>query len=80
MQYHWLQNVKKAMELELQEICLLAQLAERLPTANMRMQIIEKIAEEAIEANTWNCIYACFDSSHVPGHGCYNQESTQEKK
>lgn len=81
MQQRWLQDVRTAMNLELQEICLLAQLAERLPTAAMRMRVIEKIAEEAMEASTWNCIHACFDCTHAPGHGCYSQESsTQVKK
>jgi len=71
--HYWLEQVKEAMQLELQEIALMAQLVQQLPTAAMRMQVIEKIAEEAVEANTWNCIYACFEGMNGPGF--YNQET-----
>ncbi|MEW6172910.1 MAG: hypothetical protein AB1510_07545 [Bacillota bacterium] len=62
---YWLEKVRRAMCLELREIKLMAQLAEEIPTAGARMQIIEKIAEEASQANTWNCILACFEG--MPG-------------
>ncbi|SFR07948.1 hypothetical protein [Desulfoscipio geothermicus] len=75
--HYWLKQVKEAMQLELQEIGLMAQLAQQLPTAAMRMQVIGKIAEEAVEANTWNSIYASFEGMYGPGF--YNQETATQK-
>lgn len=78
----WLRKVKMAMEIELREIVLLAQLAEQLPSAAMRKEVIQQIHEEAGEASFWNTVYACFckceahdpncGPGHPPGHppGC----------
>jgi hypothetical protein len=69
MSHHdWLESVRRAMNMELREIALMAQLAEQLPSHGMRMRVIEKIAEEAFEANFWNCIHACFDGYYAPGY------------
>lgn len=67
----WLQNVKMAMKIELREIAMLAQLAEQVPSAAMRREVIQQIQEEAGEASFWNTVYACFckDEAHDPNCG-----------
>lgn len=72
MHEQWLRNVRAAMNLELREISLMAQLAEQLPSAAMRAEVIGKIAEEANEAAVWNAIHASYcqyPSDPGPGYG-----------
>lgn len=71
-QRQWLENVRMAMNYELREISLMAQLAEQLPSAATRMEILGKIAEEAREAAFWNTVYAChsdMQAGYGPGYG-----------